>query len=402
MIAEALRALWEYRLRAILTLSILAFGITALVGVLTALEALRGYLNEAFGGLSPHAFMITGGEVGIRIGRRGRMFSMGAPLQKWEANRFYAIYAFPGADVARSQFVSASAKAVYQGKDTPARVRLLSVDASYVKAARLKLAHGRFFTQAEEERRLPVVVLGGEVARLLFPTTSPINKWVQIGGRYYKVIGALERRGGLAGINLDWECFVPWGTGRSELPIVQIYVAAPSVEAVPAALQKARSVMRVVRRLSPRQTDNFSFLQPEQLTEFVLEQLRIVRWATIGITLLTLLGATLSLTNILLVIVKERTHEIGLRMALGASRRAIRKQFLTEAVVIAVVGGLGGIGLGVLMGNIVALLLGMEFILPWRWVALAVGLSGTVGIIAGYQPANEAAKLNPVEALRYE
>lgn len=402
MIAEALRALWEYRLRAILTLSILAFGITALVGVLTALEALRSYLNQAFGGLGPHAFMIIGGEAGFKIGVRGRMFSLGSPLQKWEADRFYADFNHPNTYVARLQFVSASAKAIYQNKDTPARVRVLSVDASYVKAARLELGHGRFFTLAEAERRLPVVVLGGEVARLLFPATSPLDKWVQIGGRYYKVIGTLKRRGGLAGINLDWECYVPWGVGRSELPIVQIYVAAPSVEALPAVLQKARWVMRRVRRLSPQQTDNFSFLQPEQLTEFILDQLRIVRWATIGITLLTLLGATLSLMNILLVIVKERTHEIGLRMALGASRGAIRKQFLTEAVVIAVMGGAGGIGLGVLIGNIVALLLGMDFIMPWRWVALAVGLSGIVGITAGYQPASEAARLNPVEALRYE
>ena len=167
-------------------------------------------------------------------------------------------------------------------------------------------------------------------------------------------------------------------------------------------MAEARRVLRAMRHLSPRMADTFTFLRGEQVADLLLDQLKTLTIATIAISLITLLGATLSFTNILLVIVKERTQEIGLRMALGASRQAIARQFLSEAIVIALIGGSGGILLGLLIGNGVAAFLGARFIMPWKWVGLAVAITTLVGLIAGYRPAQEAARLNPVEALRYE
>lgn len=410
MIREALKALWEYRLRAFLTLSILAFGITALVGILTSLEALRTFIARNMVGLGSQAFSISGGggagiQVRIRTSRgKVSIGGEGMPIRLWEADTFIQRFMQPGVLVSRHIGLSFAAQGLYEGRKTPARIRLFGVDQTYFRIQELRLREGRFFTHAEVLRGVPLILLGADVAEQLFPDRSPVGAWVQVGRRFYRVVGVLERRGSLLGFSLDWECFVPWTMIYREgrLPALSLYVGAPSVEAVPFVMEASRQTLRSVRRHKPTEPDSFSLLRGEQFADFVLEQLRTITLATIGISLITLFGAALSLTNIMLVIVKERTHEIGLRMAVGATRARIRQQFLTEAVVIAVFGGAGGIVLGLLIGNIVAFLIGTTFVMPWRWVLLAVGLSGAVGILAGYQPAREASQLNPVDALRYE
>lgn len=409
MIREALKALWEYRLRAALTLSILAFGITALVGILTSLEALRTFISRNLAGLGSQAFILSGGGGGLQIRfqtRRGRLTigGEGLPIRLWEAAQFEKRFTYAGAHVARHIPLSFGARARFGGKKTPAQVRVVGVDPTYFRVQELRLASGRFFTPAEVARDVPAIVIGAEVAAQLFPNESPLEKWIEVQGHLYKVVGVLARRGSLFGFSLDWECFVPWTRAlrASKSPTVSLYISAPTVEKVPEVIQAARFTMREIRHLRPHEEDTFTLTRGEQIADFVLEQLRTVTLATIGISLITLFGAALSLTNILLVVVKERTQEIGLRMALGATRAAIRRQFLTEAVVVAILGGAGGILLGLLIGNAVALFIGSTFVMPWKWVLLAVALSGIVGILAGYQPAREASQLNPVDALRYE
>ncbi|MCS6894912.1 MAG: ABC transporter permease [Bacteroidia bacterium] len=408
MIREALKALWEYRLRAALTLSILAFGTTALVGILTSLEALRTFIARNLAGLGSQAFSISGGggfQIRIRTSRgRLSMGGEGNPIHLWEVRQFEQLFSYPGARISRHIPVNFSAQAMYGRRKTPAQVRIVGVDPSYFRIQELSLAEGRFFSSSEVLHHQPVIVLGDNVATQLFTDESPLGKWVIIQGQLYRVVGVLSRRGSLFGFSLDWECFIPWTVAQnhSRSLTVSLYIGAPSVEKVPDVIQAARLAMRTVRRLRPSEQDSFSIIQGEQLADFVLDQIRIVTLATIGISLITLLGAALSLMNILLVIVKERTHEIGLRMALGATRLMIRWQFLTESIVIALIGGAGGILLGLLIGNLVSVLIGSTFVMPWRWVLLSVLLSGIVGILAGYQPALEASRLHPVDALRYE
>ncbi|MCX8112118.1 MAG: ABC transporter permease [Bacteroidia bacterium] len=409
MIREALKALWEYRLRAILTLSILAFGITALVGILTSMEALRSFIAHNLSGLGSQAFSLSGGggrfRIVVRVNRRNLISGgEGVPIRLWEADLFERRFRYPEAQVARHIPLTFGGRARYKGRKTPPQVSISGVTPSYFYIQELRLAKGRYFTSAEVQRQASLIVIGADVAAQLFPDESPLDKWIQVQGRLYRVIGVLNRRGSLFGFSLDWECFVPWSVAfrESKSPAVSLYIKAPSVEAVPQVVQVARTTLRQVRRLRPSEEDNFSITRGEVIADFVLEQIRTVTLATIGISLITLFGAGLSLTNILLVVVKERTQEIGLRMALGATRRAIQWQFLAESVVVAVLGGGGGILLGLVIGNAVALLIGAKFIMPWKWVLLAVGISGSVGILAGYQPAREAAQLNPVDALRYE
>jgi putative ABC transport system permease protein len=407
MIREALKALWEYRVRAVLTLSILAFGITALVGILTALEALRVFIATRLAGLGTQAFLISSSSESL-AGKRGRgiLIQLGGPkaFRWWEVRQFLASYRFPGAQVSPAVSAALFERAYYQGRKTPSRVRLLGVAPTYFHIQQLSLASGRLFTPAEVAQHQPVIVLGSAIADLLFPQESPLGKEVRIGGRYFTVVGVLRSRGSLFGFNLDEECFIPWTTAwfMSKTPGADFYVGVERLSDMEAAMAEARRVLRAMRRLTPRMADNFSFLRGEQVADLLLDLLKTLTTATIGISLITLLGATLSFTNILLVIVKERTQEIGLRMALGASRQRIAWQFLSEAIVIALVGGGAGILFGLLMGNGVALLLGAKFVMPWKWVGIAVGLTSLVGLIAGYRPAQEAARLNPVDALRYE
>jgi len=275
---------------------------------------------------------------------------------------------------------------------------------AYFGIQQIGLARGRLFTSAEVAQRTLVIVIGPAIADLLFPREDPLGKEIFIAGHYFRVIGVLERRGSLFGFNLDEESFIPWTTAWfvSRRPSADLYVGVAELSSMESAVQEARWVLRRLRRLPPRFSDNFDFLRGEQVADLLLDLLKTLSTATIGISLITLFGATLSFTNILLVVVKERTQEIGLRMALGASRRRIAVQFLSEAIVIALIGGAGGIALGIALGNGAAWFLGAKFVMPWKWVGLAVGLTTLVGLLAGYRPAQEAARLNPVEALRYE
>jgi len=181
-----------------------------------------------------------------------------------------------------------------------------------------------------------------------------------------------------------------------------ISVSSNNVQDMEAAIGEATGLFRVIRGVRVSENNSFDIARSDNIAQALIENLRYVTMAATLIGLITLMGAAIGLMNIMLVSVTERTQEIGIRKALGATRKVIKQQFLAEAIVICQIGGVLGIILGILIGNIISIIIGNPFIIPWMWVIGGVALCVGVGLVAGYYPAAKASKLDPIESLRYE
>lgn len=407
---EGLRSLWRLRRNVMLTFLILAFGITALIGILTAVDALRKSLIETFGGVGGRNFRIqVGSSFTLRIGRKKNLTPAKKkkdrilPLSFDQVKAFQAAY--PKENTLAVTLFLETTTARYQSRKTNPTISVLGASLSVLEAEEITLAQGRWFTQADERLALRVVVVGASVARTLFPNSSPLDKIIQVGNHYYKVIGVLESKGTLFFSQLDNICYIPLSTAVSytrNLPSYTLIVRVPSPEKLPESIQKATLLMRQVRGLLPQEENDFTIFNSTEIAETLLSALGQIKIAALALGIITLIGASISLANMMLIQVKERTREIGIRKAIGASRRSILIQFLMEATGIALAGGALGIVLGILLGNAVGAFLRTPFFIPWNWIGLGISLCSLSGIIAGLHPALKAAQLDPVEALRYE
>ncbi len=404
----AFRALKNNRLRSILTISIIALGLWALIGILTCIEVLKASVNSNFSSLGSNSFQITS-EV-VKKKRRGGNVSIssseGKSISFDEATQFKERFSFP-ATVGLSTTGSGIATVKAGSEKTNPNVRTVGVDAQYLLLTDTKLDAGRNFSRQELLDGSYVCIIGHGVARKIFKSKyrSAVDKMVSVGDVKYRVIGVSESKGGSMIMNADNTVLIPlenaravYGGGNS----VVISVMVKDVNQKAIAAEEAEGIFRIIRKQRLGTENNFSINQNDTLAASLLDIVQYIGWAALLIGIITLLGSVIGLMNIMLVSVAERTREIGISKALGARSATIQKQFLTESVLISLVGGCTGILIGILTGNLLGLAFDSGFIIPWMWIGIGISLCAAVGIISGIYPALKASRLDPIVALRYE
>lgn len=401
-IIVALNSIKSQWLRALLTMSIIAIGLSALVGILTAIDALKASINSEFSSMGANTFVLRRFNQRVKRGGEDKKY---APLRFSEVEAFGLQYVFP-ADVSLGINADFTAVAKFADSKTNPNLAIIGTDPAYLDVSGYSLREGRNFRASDLTLNASVCIIGKEVATKLFERRGGIGSRIYVKGFPLTVVGILNEKGSSMGFGGDRAVLVPLGVARLrfEGPMsnytASIMVHNPAM--MEGAIGEARGLFRRIRGLGIHDPDDFELRRSDNLASMLIENLSFVTIAAGVIGFITLLGAAIALMNIMLVTVTERTREIGLRKALGATARLIRMQFLLEATLICIIGGVFGILLGVGVGNVVGIFTGGSFILPWDWVLLGFALCIVTGILAGFAPANRAARLDPVESLRYE
>lgn len=399
----AFRALKNNRLRSMLTISIIALGLWALIGILTCIDVLEASVSKNFGRLGANSFQITN-EI-IKRNRRGRMPVESKNIEYSEAKQFKEQFAFPST-IGLSMRGSGISTVRYGSQKTNPNINTMGVDDQYLTISDTKLSTGRNFSTYELASGTPVCIIGNGIKQKLFKNKpkDALDKVISVGDIKYRVIGVCEPKGGSMIMNADNTVLIPLQNARNVYGnnSIVISVMTNSVTGKAAAAEEAEGLFRRIRKLPLGAANNFTIMQNDGMAADFLAIVGYIGWAALIIGIITLIGSVIGLMNIMLVSVAERTREIGISKALGARSSVIKRQFLTEAILISLFGGGIGIIIGLLTGNILSLFFSTGFIIPWLWIGMGVTLCAVVGIISGIFPAIKAAGLDPIVALRYE
>jgi putative ABC transport system permease protein len=409
IIKENLRISWRAiksnRVRAILTICIIAFGIMALVGILTAIDAIKSSLTNQFTMMGANSFTITSWGMNIRVGNSRTRQKNFTRISYREAEEFKKRFTEP-AWVSISFYASNLATVKFESEETNPNVSLQGVDEDFLTVSGYEIESGRNFTSDDVQETRHLVLVGAEIIKKLFPTgIDPLGQVITVAGLKLKIAGILKSKGSSA-INGDNVCFMPVTTSRQYFsrPNQTFSLTVMPVKAVNLDIMtgEAEGIFRIIRNLNPRDESDFNISKSDNIVNLLLKNIRYVTLAATLIGIVTLFGAAVGLMNIMLVSVTERTREIGVRKAIGAKTKTIKFQFLFESIMIGQMGGVFGIILGILIGNAVSSMLRSSFVIPWIWVITGIVVCFIVGVVSGYAPAVKAANIDPIEALRYE
>jgi putative ABC transport system permease protein len=406
------------KLRTSLTVAIIALGIAALIGIQTAIEAMTQKFTESFSSMGANGFSLrfkpawqirfNRSVVKQKKGKKEKKSSGDKPISKYQAETFKSTYAFP-ALVSLSLTGTNNAIVTAGGKKTNPTIWISGGDENYLELNGFTIAAGRNINALDIQAGRNVCLIGNDVAQKLFGSNPelPIEKIIRINNISFRVVGTLAPKGSTLGRSRDEFVFTTYNTARRFFTTnpnasFSIGVKVPNVKYLEPAIGEAEGIFRSIRKVGTIEENNFIIDKSDSFVEVLLRQLSWLTGAAIVIGFITLMGAAIALMNIMLVAVTERTKEIGLVKAIGGKQSSVRQQFLFESVIISLLGAAFGIVVGILLGNTVSLLMNTGFVIPWLWVMFGILICSLVGLLAGIYPAIKAARLNPIEALRYE
>ncbi len=404
IVRMALTAVGAHKLRSSLTMTGIAIGVFSVIGVMTVVATIQKSIESNLNVLGANSFVISKYPAVMGGGPHGR-FTNRRDVSLEQAERFRELMADTKATIGL-MLRRGGRQAVYLDRKTNPNNALIGTDEHFTAVRDFQIDRGRNLTSEDTLYGRSVCVIGADLVARLFPGEDPLLKRIRMDGQTYLVVGTFVPKGPMFGQSQDNILILPitrflavYGrAGRS----IGISVQARSQSELDATFNQAIGAMRLARGLEPEDPNDFDIVSNDSLIEMFNNATGIIKKGAFVISLFALLAAGVGIMNIMLVSVTERTKEIGVRKSLGARRRAILRQFLIEAIVISLLGGVAGIVLGVGLGNVLGMFMAGEATIPVFWVVVGLVFCAGIGVVFGYYPARKAARLDPIEALRFE
>jgi putative ABC transport system permease protein len=409
IMAMALSSLGANKLRAALTMTGITIGVFSIILVMTAIGALQSSIESGISFLGSNVFQFAKYPVNIDAGGANvkKKYQNRRNISYQQAQRYYETMQGNASEICLKCFGrDLKGQAVYNGVKTPPSLTVVGTNRGFLTANSFTLGYGRNLNEEDVALARNVTVIGKGIEKRLFPHESPIGKVIRMSGHTYSVVGVLAEKGTSFGESQDDFFLMPitrffenYGAANRT---VNIATQPLSTELYNRTLDKGISAMRIARGLKADQENDFEIYTNDSLKSAFLNVAGVVSVGAFVISLIALVAAGIGIMNIMLVSVTERTKEIGVRKSIGARSRDILRQFLAEAVFISEAGGILGIILGVVGGDLLALWLKVDVIFPYGWAIAGLVVCSVIGIGFGFYPAYRAAALDPIEALRYE